>query len=428
LRFRGLRSIYWGVNSLHTENLFRKNAIDSLTAKQDGRPIAVMPRPWAWLSFLCIGICTATCVFCWNTQYARKETVRGWLVSEQGVVRVTHSKSAVVESVMRTAGDSVRRGDTIARFSYEEMLGNGESSVSGILAELHDELAQTDSREHLLREEIATKHTALDQQVHGIADEIANIEEQMREQYVRVTRAAANLDMLQLARDSGALTEIEFLRQQDEVAAMRLSMGRLRQESSKLNRERQELLAVQSGLSFELENGLASLSSARAELRQRITLQEQRRLVVLQAPINGTLATLEVVAGTRIRPQQLITTIVPERSQLAADVFVPSRAIGLIQEGQAVQLRYDAFPHEQFGLASGSVDSIAGIVSLPADVPQTFGVREASYKVRIAVDADHVTDQAGRYALRPGMLLAAEIVLEKRTLAQWLLAPLRARF
>lgn len=329
---------------------------------------------------------------------------------------------------MKTAGDSVRRGDTIARFSYEEMLGNGEASASGILAELHDELAQTDSREHLLREEVATRHTAFDQQVSGIANEIADIREQMREQHARVTRTAASLDKLRLARDSGALTEVEFLRQQDEVAAMRLSMGRLRQESNKLNRERQELLAAQSGLSFELENGLASLATARAELRQRITLQEQRRLVVLQAPINGTLATLDVVAGTRIRPQQLITTIVPERSQLAADVYVPSRAVGLIQEGQAVQLRYDAFPHEQFGVASGRVDSIAGFVSLPADVPQTFGVREAAYKVRIAVDADHVTDQTGRYALRPGMLLAAEIVLEKRTLAQWLLAPLRAHF
>lgn len=387
-----------------------------------------MPRPWAWLSFLCIGICTATCVFCWNTQYARKETVRGWLVSEQGVVRVTHSNSAIVESVKRKAGDSVRRGDTIARFSNEETLGNGEAFASGILAELRDELAQTDSRELLLREEVTAKHAALDQQVRGIAHEIADTKEQMREQYARVTRAAANLDRLKLARDSGALTETDFLRQQDEVAAMRLSMGRLRQESSKLNRERQQLLAAQSGLSFELKNGLASLATARAELRQRITIQEQRRLVVLQAPIDGTLATLDVVAGTRVRPQQLISTIVPERSQLAADVYVPSRAIGLIKEGQTVQLLYDAFPHEQFGVASGRVDSIAGFVSLPADVPQTFGVREASYKVRIAVDADHVTDQTGRYALRPGMLLAAEVVLEKRTLAQWLLAPLRARF
>jgi membrane fusion protein len=416
------------VNSRQAENLFRKNAIDSLTTKQHGRPIAVMPRPWAWLTFLCIAFCAASCIFCWKAEYARKETVRGWLVSEQGVVRVTHGTSAIVESVMRKAGDEVRQGDAIAHFSTEETLGNGEASASGILAELHDQLAQTDSRESSLRDGIAAQHAALDRQVRGIANEIADIRAQMREQHARVSRAAENLERVQRIRNSGALAAVEFLRQEDDVAAMRLSLGRLRQEHNRLNREREELLAAQAGLDLEMENSLASLTTARAELRQRITVQEQRRLVILQAPIDGTLATLDVIAGTRVRSQQLIATIVPEKSSLAADVYVPSRAIGLIREGQVVRLHYDAFPHEQFGVASGNVESIAGFVSLPADVPQTFGVREAAYKVRIAVDADYVTDRTGRYALRPGMSLGAEIVLEKRSLAQWLLAPFRGRF
>ena len=416
------------MNSRHTENLFRENAIDSLTAKQDGRPVAIMPRPWAWLTILCVTVCTATGIFCWNAEYARKETVRGWLVSEQGVVRVTHGTSAVVESVTREAGDQVREGDAIAYFSTEETLGNGEASASGILAELNDQLEQTDFREALLRDEIAAQGVALDRQVRGIANELVDVREQMREQQARVSRAAENLDRFQHIRNSGALAEVEFLRQEDDVAAMRLSLGRLRQEHNRLNRERQELHAVRAGLDFELEDGLASLATMRAELRQRITVQEQRRLVVLLAPIDGTLATLDVVAGTRVRPQQLVATIVPENSPLAADVYVPSRAIGLIREGQVVRLLYDAFPHEQFGVASGNVESIAGFVSLPVDVPQTFGVREAAYKVRIAVNANYVTDRTGRHALRPGMSLGAEIVLEKRSLAQWLLAPFRGRF
>ena len=380
------------------------------------------------MTFFCIALCAATCVFCWNADYARKETVRGWLVSEQGVVRVTHGTSAIVESVLRKAGDEVRQGDAIAHFSTEEMLGNGEASTSGILAELHDQLEQTDSRESLLRNEIAAQHAALERQVRGIAKEIVDVREQIREQHSRVLRAAENLNRVQRIRDSGALAEVEFLRQEDDVAAMRMTLGRLRQEHNRLNRERQGLLAAQAGLDFALENGIASLATARAELRQRITVQEQRRLVVLQAPIDGTLATLDVVAGTRVRSQQLIATIVPLQSPLAADVYVPSRAIGLIREGQVVRLLYDAFPHEQFGVASGNVESIAGFVSLPADVPQTFGVREAAYKVRIAVDADYVTDRTGRHALRPGMSLGAEIVLEKRSLAEWLLAPFRGRF
>jgi len=250
----------------------------------------------------------------------------------------------------------------------------------------------------------------------------------VNEQHARVGRAAEKLDRLRLARASGAVADVDLLRQQDELAAMRLSLGRLRQERNRLNRERQELVAAQSRLVFDLEQGLATLTTARAELRQRITLQERRRLLALQAPIDGTLATLDIVVGGRVRPEQLLATIVPEQSRLAADVYVPSRAIGLVQEGQEVRLLYDAFPNEQFGVASGRVESIAGFVSLPGDVPQTFGMREAAYRVRIVVDADYVADRQGRYALRPGMLLGAEIVLERRSLAQWLLAPFRARF
>ena len=428
LRCGRARSIYWSVNSRQSENLFRQNAIDGLKAKWGGRPIAVMPRPWTWLTMFCTALAVAAGAFIIKTEYARKETVRGWLVSEQGVVRITHGASVVVENIMCKAGDTVRRGDTIAYVSSEETLANGAASTRDILVELRDELAETDSREALLREQLVADHAALEQQIHSVADERADLEGQVNEQHTRVGRAADKLDRLQLARASGAVADVDLLRQQDELAAMRLSLGRLRQERNRLNRERQELVAAQSRLVFDLEQGLASLITARAELRQRITLQERRRLLALQAPIDGTLATLDIVVGGRVRPGQLLATIVPERSRLAADVYVPSRAIGLVQEGQEVRLLYDAFPHEQFGVASGKVESIAGFVSLPGDVPQTFGMREAAYRVRIVVDADHVADRQGRYALRPGMLLGAEIVLERRSLAQWLLAPFRVRF
>ena len=86
-----------------------------------------------------------------------------------------------------------------------------------------------------------------------------------------------------------------------------------------------------------------------------------------------------------------------------------------------------AFPHQQFGTARGEVAAVAGFVSLPGDMPVASGLREAAYKVRLRVADNHVEDSHGRYALRPGMALAAEIVLESRSLADWCLAPLRAR-
>ena len=291
------------MNSRQSENLFRQNAIDGLKAKWGGRPIAVMPRPWTWLTMFCTALAVAAGAFIIKTEYARKETVRGWLVSEQGVVRITHGASVVVENIMCKAGDTVRRGDTIAYVSSEETLANGAASTRDILVELRDELAETDSREALLREQLVADHAALEQQIHSVADERADLEGQVNEQHTRVGRAADKLDRLQLARASGAVADVDLLRQQDELAAMRLSLGRLRQERNRLNRERQELVATQSRLVFDLEQGLASLTTARGELRQRITLQERRRLLALQAPIDGTLATLDIVVGGRVRPE-----------------------------------------------------------------------------------------------------------------------------
>jgi membrane fusion protein len=104
---------------------------------------------------------------------------------------------------------------------------------------------------------------------------------------------------------------------------------------------------------------------------------------------------------------------------------VPSSAVGQLRPGQRVRLMLDAFPHQQFGAAVGDVESVSEFVLLPTDIPPTFGIREATYKVRIKLRDDSIGGAGERYPLRPGMLLAAEIIVEDLRLVDWLLQPLR---
>ena len=176
------------------------------------------------------------------------------------------------------------------------------------------------------------------------------------------------------------------------------------------------------GLMVEADLRRSELVGLRSDLQRRIMRNESARLQAIESPIDGTIATLDLVPGSSIQPRQLLAAIVPSEASLAADVYVSSRAIGLIEPGQHVRLRYDAFPHERFGVAVGRVTSVADYVLLPGDMPNAFPLREASYKVGIRLDAEHVTAARVRYALKPGMLLTAEIVLESRSLIDWLLA------
>ena len=91
-------------------------------------------------------------------------------------------------------------------------------------------------------------------------------------------------------------------------------------------------------------------------------------------------------------------------------------------------LVYDAVPLQQFGAFAGVVDHISEFILLPSEVPQTFFPREATFKIRIAIERDSVVLEGGSAKLRPGMLLAAEIVLESRSLMDWLLEPIQLRY
>lgn len=88
---------------------------------------------------------------------------------------------------------------------------------------------------------------------------------------------------------------------------------------------------------------------------------------------------------------------------------------------------YDAFPQQQFGAFRGVVERISDFILLPTEVPQTFFPREATFKIQIAIKNHSIAHEAGDAPLRPGMLLAAEIILESRRLLDWLLEPIRLR-
>ena len=410
-----------------SENLFRQNAINAVASRLDGRPIALMPKPWVWLALFCATFLLIAGSFLWHVEYARKETVRGWLVAEPGVVRLAHGGFASVASIDRMAGNPVRRGDAIVRLTSKVTLDDGTDTVLLVLKNLEEQLAGVDDRAALAREQFGADHRALEAQLLRLGRETDALDSQQREQRGRVHRNTGRLNDLESALERGAIAQVDVARQRDELATMQQSVARLQQEENSLGRKRNELRAAQERLGIELERQLALLDTERGELQQRIARHEQQRSLSVRSPVNGTLATVDVVAGSSIRPQQLLATVVPENSSLIADVYVPSRAVGMVRPGQAVRLRYDAFPHQQFGTARGEVTSVAGFVSLPGDMPVAFGLREAAYKVRILISDDHVEDAQGRYALRPGMALAAEIVLESRRLADWFLAPIRAR-
>jgi membrane fusion protein len=129
--------------------------------------------------------------------------------------------------------------------------------------------------------------------------------------------------------------------------------------------------------------------------------------------------------GLPVDPKQLQLQIIPTDSPLQGELFVPVRAIGFVQVGQPVRIRYDAFPYQQFGTYSGRITKLSRTVLLPSDTSGPITLKEPAYPAVVTLDRPDVNANGKKIPLQPDMFLRADIILEKHTLMDWILAPLR---
>jgi len=416
-----------GMHGTHTEDLFRKQAIESLSNKTPGRPICLMPQPWLWLNGLLVILFLSAAFFISHTEYPRKESVRGWLVSRSGVVRVANNTAAVVREVFRTPGEQVNAGEPLISLSTDATLSDGSGKNEQVLLQLREEMLEINTQLDLSRQQQTMDGAGLARQLQAFDKGVRALLARLNDQRRRVDLGREKLQRIEGIVDSGAVTEWDVLRQHEELGVLGQGLAQLEQDIASQQRERALLAGRQDSMPIQADIQRSTLRARQTQLSQQIAEHESRRLSVLTSPVTGTVAAVEAHPGDTIAPRQLLMTVLPEDMVLAAEIYVPSKAVGFVQLGQTVRLSYDAFPPQKFGTFEGRIERMSNFVVLPGEAPQPFPLREATYKVQVQIHDAAIQTSIGAAALRPGMLMAAEIVLEQRNLVDWLLEPLRLR-
>jgi len=409
-----------------TESLFRRQAIESLARPADGRPIGTAPRSWLWSGLLVGALFASLVCFVFLAEFTRTEGVRGWLVSTNGIARIASTEDAVITRIVPRAGDTVEAGTAVVFLRSDADLASGLGSSVSQLAALQHELDELQAQSGLLQRQAGADRKSVQRQLRDFDDELQMLAAERADLGRRSSVFEEQLARLESAAASGAASHWEILQQRQAVLSLAQQSARLEQLATQRRREREALRGVLETAPLDAERQNSLLRERRARLEREIVRLETRKGSVLKAPVTGIVATVAAQAGDTVRPGQGLMTVLPLDSQLQAELFVPSRAIGMVERGQAVRLNYDAFPGRVFGTFEGRVARISDYVLLPAEIPPTFPIGEASYKVQVRIEQHEVMTASGQWPLRPGMLLGAEIRLERRRLVDWLLEPLRA--
>lgn len=418
--------------------LFRAEALAARQTQWLGT-VLLAPR-WSHRLFALAGGLAAAAIvglLCF-AEFTRTARVAGWLVPHEGVVRVLAPRAGVVTALHVAEGAAVRKGQPLLSLSDElqsAALGATQAAVGRQIAQRHASLLA--EREQLQRL-LAQQRSALAERVAAMHAEQAQLDRDLALLEARVAIAARSERLYREQFDAGFISEMRLQLAEAERLEQVARLGALERSRLALGRERGIAEGELKDLPLKVGKELALLERNLAQLAQERAEAEARREIVIAAPGDGTVTGIEAVLGAGVGTTLPLLAIVPSQGQLEAHLYGPSRAVGFVHPGQRVRLRYQAFPFQRFGHQQGTVASVSRSAVSPAELPaQLAGLgtligngggvaAEPIYRIVITLARQDVDAYGEARALQAGMTLEADIALERRPLAAWVLDPLYA--
>ncbi len=384
-----------------------------------------------------VSVCAAAAIIgiLFFGSYTRKERISGWLMPEKGIVRVLPPQAGVVQSIKVKEGEKVSKGDPLLVLSSDvqsEALGATVQEVVRQLVGRRDNLIlQKQTEERLSGQqsnELEMRLLALNSENALLADEVELQRRRMSLSGEALVRANTLLKRGIITKAGRGTIEAENLDQTAKQQSLERALSQLRREISAAQ-------TLQRTLPDQLDIKTAAISREVGELEQQIAEAEARRGSVITAPQDGTVTGIQTEPGGSATTGVPLMSIVPKDTVLQAQLFSPSRAMGFIKKQQAVLMRYQPFPYQNFGFYKGNVASVSLTAISPSELPQQLAGLSALYAApnepfyRITVDLarQDVTAYGQSVALQPGMQVEADVLVERHRLIEWILYPLFAR-
>ena len=408
-----------------SEKLFRSEALRFVGQHTFGDLIVVRPLHVTIITTLLICIVSSAMLYLWFGEYSRKETVRGFLEPQAGVVNVyAQSAGGVIDAIHVKSGDLVQAGQPLIYLTSTSVNAHGQEATEEILNRLESQRAELLLQAERNKQFYAQEENRLKERLSELESEQQQQLQFLQLQKSRVALVKQLLNSMSKLRSSGALPESQWLQTQS---------NRLEQEKEVLAIQNRllQLASARKGAEHELEqlptkaaNQALQTSLEVSSIEQRLVQTRAQRDEVLLAPITGRVSAVQARVGAGAQANQSMLTILPNHSALECILLLPSSAVGFVESGQTIRLKFDAFPHQQFGTFPARLHSISENAVNPQDLRAPIKVGAPVYLARVQLDTESVTVRGQERPLQTGMMVSADIILENRSLLDWLLEPL----
>lgn len=386
--------------------------------------LLIRPLSFALLTLALTVIVAVIIVFLLYGKYGRRETVSGHLLPDKGLVNVYAPYLGIAEQMNVSEGQQVKKGEVLYHVSTDFRMLKQFSNNEKLLQHLAEQKANLDKKIILEQKRFQHEETTLITQEKNLSEEITQIKQQIETANQEFQLANKLWKKYQHLSKKKLIIESALTQQHYNYLEMRSDLQAVKQRLVSKVADLDTIKLQLQQLPNRRDISLQELHGQQLILSERLTDINSERSYDIVSPIDGTVSTVIAKQGQKIDLNTPLLTLLPENSTLQAELFLPSRSIGFTEVGQPVLMRYEAFPYQRYGLANGTIAEISQTVINPQEVRLAVSVEEPVYRVKVSLDKQSIPANGKSIQLQPGMLLSADILLEKRSLFEWLLEPI----
>ncbi|MBD2468816.1 HlyD family type I secretion periplasmic adaptor subunit [Nostoc sp. FACHB-145] len=289
------------------------------------------------------------------------------------------------------------------------------------------------------QERLQSNVAELNARIVAAQSEIEQFQRQLQQADIKLASNLENNQMNQgilndvtpLMKD-GAISRIQYFKQQQEVRNTQSEIDQLTQEKSRLHsaisQAKAKLINTIALSRRDWLNTIAENNKKIAEIDSQLTkaiVENNKRIAEIDsqisqtqmnlkyqnivAPVDGTIFEMKAhTKGFVVTSSEPILKVVPNNA-LIAKVYITNKDIGFVRQGMIVDVRIDSFPFSEFGDIKGKLIWI-GSDALPPDQIYPF----YRFPAKVQLDSQQLSVSGRNITLQSGMGVSTNIKVRER--------------
>lgn len=386
----------------------------------------IQPISNSVILFLLIIIVSVSSCYLITAEYEKKQKVSGYLSPSSGLIKIYSPQGYYVTEIYVKEGASVNKGDPIFKLERSKSFSL-DSDTNKLLADgLSKQINLMEDRKISINELKEEKERELIERLGNIIKIINLKKEKIKQIELRKSIIYSRLKNYNKMSKNGHMSIIENEKQKNMLLKINEDLIQEKSDLVKYIDEKQNISNKIKRIPIDIKKEIQQINIEISEKRNQLYRIKSEQTQVILASKKGKIAAISVELGQKMKGQQYMATLIPESEELNAILFIPTRSFGFVDVGQESRLKMDAFPYQKFGSIVAEIIETEKSVILPNEHNYPVNFSEPMYRVEARLKEQSIYAYGKKIPLKVGMTLNADVIVDKRSLGEWLLEPFLA--